>query len=495
MKKGFKMPTAYTILLSIIAFIALLSWFVPGMFWVGETLVKEVRPQGIINVFYAPMQGFINAADLILFIVVIGGFVGVVMKSGALEAGIGSLLKKAKGNEIFIIPVLMFLFGLGGTTFGMAEETIAFYAIIVPVMLAAGFDIMTAVMVILLGSGAGVLASTVNPFAVGNAVSTAADAGVAITIGDGMLFRWISFIIFEGLAILFTLKYASDVKKDNSKAALGIMADESLITDISAETAPELTRRRKNILIVFALTFVLMVIAVIPWGAYGINVFYEIGDFINDKLWFFATSTGMAPDKAESWTNILYFGDWWFQELSLLFFISTLIIAKIAGMKEKEITESIVDGARDLLGVALIIGVSRGIKVMLVQTGYDVAILDVLSDSLEGMSGALFQVLNYIFFIPMSFLIPSTSGLSGSTFGIVGPLADTAATASGAVTGFSFASGIVNIITPTSGVVMGGLALAKVPYEKWLKHMLPIIGAFFIVSIILLVLGTVLGIA
>ncbi len=199
------MPTAYTILMGIICVVALLTWLIPSGEWVdGVYQSIPSNPQGIYNILSAPVQGFFDAVDIALFVLVIGGFLGVVMKTGALDAGIAKVLDLNKGRENLLIPILMVLFGLGGTTYGMAEETIAFYPLIIPVFLAAGYDVVTAVMVILLGAGTGVLASTINPFAIG-----AASEAVGLSLGVGIGHRLILFVVVQLAAIMLTMRYAA----------------------------------------------------------------------------------------------------------------------------------------------------------------------------------------------------------------------------------------------------------------------------------------------
>ena len=207
-KKKFSMPTAYTILFALIVVVAVLTWIVPaGQYEMTEINGKEVpvpgtyqkvesTPQNLFDILKAPAIGFQDAVDVALFILIVGGFLGVVMKTGAIDAGINKITQILKGREKIMIPILMVLFGIGGTTYGMAEETIAFYPLLIPVFIAAGYDTMTAVAVILLGSGVGVLASTVNPFATGIASGFA-----GVSLGQGIVLRIIILVVGEIAAI------------------------------------------------------------------------------------------------------------------------------------------------------------------------------------------------------------------------------------------------------------------------------------------------------
>ncbi len=532
--KKIKMPDSFTILFLIIVIVALLSWVVPSGEYVyecsnGQSIVEtddltacpndqdaakeiaysisngeevdsslynedyaynyqETDPnrQGVWQVFNAPVNGFYDAIDIALFVIVIGGFINVVMKTGALDSAIGALLKRFDGNEIKLIPILMILFGIGGTTYGMAEETIGFYLLIVPVFLAAGFDALVGVRVILLGAGAGVLASTVNPFAIGAAV---ASSQLAIGIGDGIISRVVLFAIVEGIAIFTTMRYAKKVQGNIEGSAVADLHEETYKELVNTEHSDlELTGGHKLVLATFGITFLLMVVSVIPWEDFGVNFFINTADSINENLLIFAGTDGLSP-----------LGWWWFGELTMLFLVGAIIVGIIANknkLYEGTFIDAFLEGCRDLLGVALIIGLSRGITVVMSAAGMDATLLNYGSSALANLSTVAFTIGSFIFFIPLSFLIPSTSGLAAASMPVIAPLADAIGGNTAAIytiTSYSAASGLVNLITPTSGVVMGGLALAKVPYDRWLKHVMPTVGIMFVASLLFLVIGVATG--
>ena len=463
----FKMPSAYTILFIIIIIVAGMTWFVPA----GEYEMEndkpipgtyhnvEENPQGIFNIIMAPIKGFYDAVDVALFIIVIGGFLGVTMESGAIDAGIAAVTEALKGKERWMIPILMILFGIGGSTYGMAEETIAFYPLLIPIFLAAGYDTVTAVSVILLGAGMGVLGSTVNPFATGIASGFA-----KISLGNGIGLRLMMLVIGEGLAIWYTMRYAKKVKKNPKNSLVYNQREENkkhFLHKTDQEEFPELTGRRKLILGIFAFTFIVMIFGVIPFEDLGITAV--------PTLW------------------------WWFGELSALFLTGSIVIGIVAGMKEKEIVDSFVDGARDLIGVALIVAVSRGITVVMNNGNISGTVLNYGENLLSGLGSVSFTILTYVFYIPMSFLIPSTSGLATLSMPILAPLGDFANVGRDlVVTAYQSASGIVNLVTPTSGVVMGALAIAKLNYGKWLKHVWKFLIIVFVFTTIMLSLGVMM---
>jgi uncharacterized ion transporter superfamily protein YfcC len=379
-----------------------------------------------------------------------------------------------------MIPILMILFGLGGTTYGMAEETIAFYPLVIPVMLAAGYDAITAVSVILLGAGLGVLGSTVNPFSTGIA------AGFAdISIGEGIILRTVLLIITEAVGIFYVMHYASKVKENPENSLVYNQREANrkhFLTQINNKNK-NLTKKRQGVLLVFAVTFIIMIISVIPWAyKFNINIFEK-----------FNTALQNTPILGPLLGNIPAMGDFWFTEMSILFLVSSFVIALISGMGEQEYVDTLIAGAKDLLAVALIIAVSRGITVIMNDGRITATILHWGERMLADLNSFFFVNLAYLFYIPMSFLVPSTSGLATLSMPIMAPLADFVGVGRDLiVTAFQSAAGIVNLITPTSGVVMGALAIARVDYAKWLKFTAKLLLILMITIMILLTLATII---
>lgn len=466
-KKGFKMPTAYTILIGLIVIVAILTWIVPA----GEYETTEVdgdqvpisgtyqeierTPQNVFDIITAPSTGFQDAIDVGLFILIVGGFLGVVMKTGAIDAGIARITKILKGREKIMIPILMVLFGIGGSTYGMAEETIAFYPLLIPIFIAAGYDTMTAVAVIMLGAGVGVLASTVNPFATGIASGFA-----GVSLGQGIVLRIIMLVVLELVAIVYVLRYAEKVRKDPTKSITYSTRDEDRKFFLGKEDNdfPELTGKGKIILGLFAITFLVMIYGVIPFADMGITFIPTL--------------------------------NWWFTELGSLFLVMAILIGIVGGLGEKVLIDSFLDGAMDLLGVVFIVGISRGITVIMNSGNITATILNFGERTLASTGNIAFTILTYIFYIPMSFLIPSTSGLATLSMPIMAPLGDFAGvTRDVVITAYQSAAGLVNLITPTSAVVMGGIAIARIPFDKWLKFVMKFILIVFVLSIIALLVA------
>lgn len=457
-KKAFKLPTAYTVLLIITAVIAIVTHFIAG-----------VRPVGLSDFVMAPINGLNDSIDIAIFVLLIGGFLGITTKTGALDAGIGSVVSKLKGKELILIPVLMFLFSLGGTSFGMAEETIAFTALVTTTMIIAGFDPLVSVATIILGSGCGVLGSTVNPFLVSVSIGSLNGAGIPVNQGVVIATNTVLWIVSLLISIYFVMSYAKKVYNDKNQSILSQLeiehANEAFIGNKSGqEEVVEFTKKRKIVLGLFAFTFIVMVAGIIPWEEFGINLFIYT-DFL----------TGSS------------LGNWWFSELGIWFVIMSIIIGVVYGMKEGEIVDAFIAGAADMVGVALVIGVSRGISVIMNTTGLDAHVLSKASNVLVGMSPIVFTIVAYLIYMALTFFIPSTSGLAGLSMPIFGPLAVSLGFRPEVVISiFSAGSGIVNLVTPTSGVIMGTLAIAKVDYESWVKFVTKVLVAIFIASAIIL---------
>jgi len=456
-KSKFQMPTAYTILFLLIIIVAISTWFIPsgayeyvdGVPTAGTYHAVEQNPQGIGAVLKAAFSGFYDAVDVCVFILMVGGFLGVVMKTGAIDAGVSNVIQLLGGREKWLIPILMLLFGLGGTTYGMWEETMAFYPLLIPVFLAAGYDAVVGISVILLGAGAGVIASTVNPFATGIAAGFA-----GVSLGEGILLRILQWIVFEGAAIWYVMAYAARVKKNPSRSVVGVGAGKIHVT--MDESVP-FTSRRKVIMTIFTLTFLVMIYGVIPFEDMGL------------------------PLPALGW---------WFPELSALFLVGGIVIGLIDRMREDEIADTFVAGCADLLGVAFIIGISRGITVLMNDGGITDTVLHWGENALAGAGPISFVLLVYLIYLPLTILIPSSSGLATLSVPIMAPLGKFAGVGGDlVVTAFQSASGLVNIITPTAAVVMGALALGHVPYDKWVKYVWKLILYFLLLTLGFLVVG------
>lgn len=448
--------SSFSILFIILIVLGLLTKLLSGQTFSPQTVdgetVNHVVGAKISDVVMAPFHGFQDAIEISVFILVLGGFLNIVTQSGALESGIQTVVKKLKGNELFIIPILMILFSIGGSTYGMAEETIPFYSLLTATMVAAGFDTIVAVGTVLLGSGSGVIGSTVNPFSTGVAMDALRGVGIQPNTGTILLVGVLLWAISTVYSIFIVMRYAKKVKEDKGSTILSLQEQEDMRENFGQDDTKELvfTKRHKIILSIFAFCFAIMIISLIPWGDFGITVF-------------------------DSWTSFLTgqsFGDWYFGDLAMWFFIIGLICAVVGRFSEKETVDSFVEGSKDMLSVVLIIVVARGASVLMSTTYLDLYILDKAANLLQDFSPILFVIGAYILYLGLSFLIPSTSGLAYVSIPVMGALANNIGLSPDVmVMIFASGCGLINLITPTSGVVMGGLAVSKVNYSTWIKFM------------------------
>jgi uncharacterized ion transporter superfamily protein YfcC len=488
-RRGFHLPSAYTILFLLIVLVAIATWLIPaGSYDYAEDgtpipgtyhSVPANPARIVIDSVTAPLNGMygikgadgsinyynvgelFGAIDIAMFILVIGGFLGVTMQTGAIQNGISRVVSSLRGREALMIPILMAVFALGGTTYGMAEESLAFYVLIVTVMVAAGYDSLVGAAILLLGCGIGVIGSTINPFATGIASGFA-----GVGIDAGLIGRIIILVVGTAIGIWWVMRYAARVKANPDASMLGAgraEIDAHFRADSeAADTGAALTGRQKLVLVLFFLAFVVMMIGVIPWSDLGI--------------------TRIATRF------------WWFPEMTASFFVFSILIGLVARMREGEFVENFVNGARDLLGVALIIAIARGVTVIMTNGQITDTILNAAEQVVSGLGGVAFINLMYLLFLPLSFLIPSSSGLATVAMPIMAPLASFAnVPAHLVVTAFQTGNGLINLVTPTSAVVMGGLAIARVGYGTWLRFVWPVLIVLAVLCMVVMSGAVLLG--
>ncbi|HEX4520803.1 MAG TPA: hypothetical protein VH063_14575 [Gaiellaceae bacterium] len=427
----------------------------------------DAPPNGLYGVesangFVGPWEeGFLyGSAAIFFFVLAVGAFITVTMKTEAIQTGIGRLALRFRSSGSVLIAILMAVFALGGTSYGMWEETLGFFVLLVPLALALGYDRMTAAAIIFLGAGSGVIASTVNPFSTG----VASDAA-GISIGDGIGLRIAMWFVLVSLAIAYVIWYTRRIQAHPERSVVGISSSDAadaqtLITDV-----PALTGRQKIILVLFAGTFLVMIYGFIPW---------------ND-LW----NEGFGNNFP-----LPTFADFYFPEAATLFLVMAVVIGLIAKLGEEGTVTTIVAGAADFLGAGLIIVVARGITVVMKNAYMTDTVLHWMENAVSGKSQGTFGLIAFVVNLPIAFLVPSSSGHAALVMPILAPLADFAGVSRAvAVTAFQSASGLVNLVTPTSAVIMGGLALSKVGYNQYIKFVWPFALA------VLVICGAFIGIA
>jgi uncharacterized ion transporter superfamily protein YfcC len=484
-KRGF--PSAFTILALLLVVVAALTFIIPaGQYDLNENGEPipgsyhpvEANPQRWRDALLAPINGmygiqddtgYINvynsgglygAIDVALFILLIGGFLGVTMKTGAIDAGISAVVKSLGQRGKVLITVLMVIFAAGGTSYGMAEESLAFYPLILAAMIALGYDALSGVALILLGAGIGVIGSTINPFATGIA------SGIAgIPLAEGLGYRIVILVVGIAIGIWYVLRYAGKVRNDSSKSLVAEMKAENekhFLRAGETEGAPELTGKRKLILALFGFSFLAMIVGVIPWEDLGITAI------------------------ATRW--------WWFAELSALFLLMGIIIGLVGGLGEKGTVDAYIDGARDLLGVALVVGLARGISVIMTNGLIIDTVLYWCEQAVASLGSVAFINVMFLVYLPLSFLIPSSSGLATVTMPIMAPLAGFAGVPTHlVVTAYQSASGLLNLFTPTFAVVTGALAIGRINFGVWWHFVFPLVLLLAVVIMVVLSAGVLIG--
>ncbi|MCW8328764.1 YfcC family protein [Photobacterium sp. SDRW27] len=462
-----KFPNTFTILFLLIAFFASLTYLLPAGKYtreMNEQLGREVplpgsyhviesSPQGFfdtlmapISGFYDPITGVIGAIDVSLFVLMVGGFLGIVTQTGAIDTGIARVMVRLKGKEIYMIPILMTLFALGGTSYGMAEESLAFYGLLIPIFMTARFDPLVAVAVIFVGTGIGTLGSTINPF--GTVIASNA-ASVDFLSGVELRFAILAIALVVGIG--YVMRYAKKIQNNPDASMLAHLRDDHekhfLGDKDKADSLPVLTGPQKGVLVLFILTFSIMI--------YGVSVL-----------------------------------GWWMAEMATLFIFMGILCGIVGRLSEDDLINSFVAGAADLIGVALIVGVARGIVVVMEAGNITDTILNYAEGLVAGKSSVLF--INTVYGIEMllSFIVPSTSGLAVMSMPILAPLSDFANTGRElVVTAFMSGIGTILFVTPTYGVLMGGLAIARIPYVTWLKFIAPLVAFFVALNVVILSVG------
>ncbi|WP_306322274.1 MULTISPECIES: YfcC family protein [unclassified Streptomyces] len=494
-KRKFTFPSALTVLAVVTIAIWLLAFLIPSGEYdrngegapVEGTYQRVDSGQSFVDrlndLFLSPVNGLYgiqdpktalvspdNSGDLygsagvFLFVLAIGAFITVVFATGALDRGIGRLAHRLRERGALLIAGVMVVFSVLGTVEGFAEETLGFYGLIVPLMLALGYDRMTAVGAIILGAGVGVLCSTVNPFATGVA-SSAAD----ISLGDGIALRFVMWIVLTGVTVAYVIQYARRVRRDPERSLSGFLPgdrdrDETASGADGAAEVPELTALHKGVLVATALVFAFMIFSVVPWAS---------------------ALTGDADATPYGWEL-----DWSFPQLAALFLVAAVLVGIVARMGEQKLSSTIIQGAADFVSPALVILLARGVTVIMNNSKITDTVLHAIEGVVKGTSSGIFAIIVFVVNLPLAFLIPSTSGHATLAMPILAPLADFAGVSRAVVvTAWQAASGWMNLWVPTTAVTIGGVALAKVGYDKYLRFVWPLLAILFVLICVFVALG------
>ncbi|GLF97965.1 YfcC family protein [Streptomyces yaizuensis] len=428
---------------------------VNGLYGIRSPVTGEVGPS-LTGELY-------GSAGVFLFVLAIGAFIAVVFATGALDLGIARLAHRLRTRGALLIAGVMLVFSLLGTVEGFAEETLGFYGLIVPLMLALGYDRMVAVGAIILGAGIGVLCSTVNPFSTG-----VASAAAGVPLGDGIVLRAAMWIVLTAVTIGYVIRYARRVRADPARSLSGFRPGDREHARAEAVEPPPLTRLHQGVLIAVGLVFAFMIFSVVPW------------------------SSALTGD-ADAVPYAFELG-WSFPELAALFLVAAVLVGLFARLGEQRLSATVVQGAADFLSPALVIVLARGVTVIMNNARITDTVLHSIEGVVRGTSSGVFAVLVFVVNLPLAFLIPSTSGHATLAMPILAPLADFAGVSRAlVVTAWQSASGWMNLWVPTTAVTIGGVALAKVGYDRYLRFVWPLLALLAVLICGFLVVGAALG--
>lgn len=453
-RKKWEFPHVFIILFGLIVLVALTTYIIPAGEYDrvenadGRTVVVdgtyhlvESNPTSFFGIFKAVHEGMVQGSSIIFFILIVGGAFGILSKTNAIEGTLGSLSRKMAGKEIYLIPVIMIFFALAGATFGMAEETIPFILILVPLAIRMGFDSMVGTAIVFVGAYTGFGAAFLNPFTVGVA------QGIAeLPLFSGLGVRIIVWVLFVTISIIYVVRYARKVKKD-PKASIMYEEDrkrDQLETDL--ESQPRMTKKHALIMGILVATLVGL--------AFGVIVY-----------------------------------EWYITEIAALFLIMGITVGLIARLRVNQIATSFIKGCEEIITGALVVGLAYGILIVLENSFTIDTILYTVSGWVASLPTQLTVLGMYVTQCALNFVVPSGSGQAALTMPIMTPLADlTGVSRQTAVSAFQIGDGISNMLTPTNGAFMAGLAIAKISWTKWVKWIWPLLLIQYVVGGIVLII-------
>ena len=410
---------------------------------------------------------------VIVFIMAIGAFISISFATRSLEVAGAALAQRLRSRGWLLITAIMVLFSMLGSTMGFSVETFGFYALFIPLLAAMGYDRMVTAAMIILGSVTGVTAATVNPFSIGVA---AGEAGVGI--GDGIVLRLLIWVVLTSMAVAWVLRYAARVRADRGASLVGFDDD---TPEPAAADSEKLTSTQKIVLVITALAFGLMIFSVIPWS----SIFGGVTGPAN----YYLTHTVEAAQPY--WFEL----NWWFPQLAMLFIIASVLVGLVARMNEQEIVRLIAVGAADMMKPAMVILRAGGISAIMTNTQILDTILNAMEQVITGASAATFVIATTLVNVPLAFLIPSSSGHAALAMPLLSPLADFAGVSRQlTITAWAMGHGFALLVSPTSVVLVGGLAIARVEYGAYLRFVWPLLAAFCVVVGVILALAANTGI-
>ena len=456
MKKK-KFPHTITIIMILMVALIGLTWIVQAgqyerveyqgrMIVVPDTYQEmERNPQSLWDMLSAPIKGFVSAAQIIGFCLLVGGSFGMINKTGAISAGLTSILglsQRKPQYKKFVVPVIMIFFSMAGATFGMSESTIVFVMITIPLAIAMGYDSIVGICMSFMAAGVGFAASITNPFNVGIAQMIA-----DVPMFSGWDFRLIIWVVMTFTAIAYVMFYIRRLEKDPKVSPVFEVDRKRDLSEMQPDGQLSFDRGRKVIIILLFVSLALLVMGANNWH-------------------------------------------WYINEISALFLALGIAAVIIYRISMQDVIDSFLSGAKEMISVGLVIGLSRGLLVIATDGNIIDTILYTISGWGQGLPKELAIQLIFLFQSAFTFLVPSGSGQAALTVPIVAPLSDLLEISrQSAITAFHLGDGIMSLIVPTSGVTMGVLAIANIPYHAWVKWFIKLLGLFFLVSMVMLVIS------
>lgn len=449
-----KMPDSVLIILGILIVFIALTWVVPpGQFErakLGNRTVVvpgtyeqvEANPQGPGAFFLAPIKGFMAAAEIIAFVFLVGGAFSIVTGTGAVDAGLYRILQFSKRHPAYkkwIIPLIIGLFSLGGSTFGMSEETLVFVLVTLPLALALGYDSITGVAICFVGAGAGFAGAFINPFTIGVA------QGIAeLPPGSGMGYRLIVWVLMTLLVIWYIMRYAARIEKDPARSPMHEIDKERDASHYEDASNLEFNTARKLVLLGLLASLGVLIFGVMKW-------------------------------------------EWYIEEISALFLGLGFLAAMLSKLKGNDAVKLFMNGAKDMMTAALVVGLSRGLLVVAEEGRIIDTLLHSVAEATQDVPRFMTVEIMFLLQSCLNFFVPSGSGQAALTMPILTPLSDILEVSrQTTVLAFQFGDGLSNMVIPTSGVTMGILAIAKIPYNVWLKWMFPLFLLMTLLAMLLL---------
>ncbi len=496
---GRTFPSPLTILLVVIVGVWILGLVLPsGQFQSGDDgrpipgSYQEIESpltfgESVTDLLLSPVNGLLGiqnldtgqvgpfnvgvmfgSAQVFLFILAIGGFMTVVFKTGALDLGISHLAHRFRTQGPLLIIILSVLFGILGSVMSWSDETLGFYALIIPLMLSLGYDRITTVSVVTVAPFVGSIGATVNPFRIG----IGSDAA-GVDFGDGIGLRLLMLLVTLGITIAYTLRYANRVKSNPELAIVPHTPEDAfLVQQAGSDHLDPLNGRHKAVIGIVTFTFLLMIFSIVPWGSILHNTLVD-------------PYTHETVTEAFSWEL-----GWWLPELCALFIVMSIVVAVAAGMREGVWANAFIRGVQDFTGAAILVAFARAVSVIMTNTKTIDTVLNAMEGIVDGRSSGVFIVLLSIVSLPLGFLVGSGSAGMALVMPILAPLGDFAGVdRSLIVTTYNSIGGWMLLFLPTNALLVAGLGLAKVSFGQYLKFIMPLLALLLVAIMAVLLLG------